>query len=68
MKTYYVNNHAQSNGDHEVHVEGCEYLAKATSVTTLGQYSSCYTAVAAAKARHPQSNGCKYCCNACHTS
>ena len=26
MAKYYVNNKAQSNGDHEVHKAGCPYL------------------------------------------
>lgn len=26
MAYYYVNDNAQSNGDHEVHVTGCTYL------------------------------------------
>ena len=68
MNTYYVNNNAQTNGDHEVHVQGCGYLSKAINVTKLGDYTNCFHAVAAAKTRHSQSNGCKYCCNACHTS
>ena len=28
MASYYVNNNAQSNGDHEVHTTGCSWLPK----------------------------------------
>ncbi len=66
MNTYYVNNHPQPNGYHEVHIEECSYLAKATSVKHLGNYSSCFPAVVAAKSIYPQSNGCRHCCNECH--
>lgn len=63
---YYVNKDAQSNGDHEVHVEGCWYMPN--NKIYLGNYTNCQDAVAEAKKHYPQSNGCKYCCTACHTS
>jgi len=65
MNNYYVNNNAQSNGDHEVHKEGCIYMP--SNKTYLGQFSSCHGAVVEAKKRYPQSNGCKTCSNDCHT-
>lgn len=66
MQDYYVNNEAQSNGDHEVHVSTCTWLP--TNRKYLGQFSSCYGAVSEAKKTYSQSNGCYFCCNACHTS
>lgn len=66
MKNYYVNNNAQSNGDHEVHVEGCRYMP--SSKKSLGLFSSCRGAVIEAKKTYKQSNGCKTCCNDCHTT
>lgn len=66
MKIYYVNNKAQSNGDHEVHESECRYLP--LDKTYLGMYSSCKEAVDEAKKTHSQSNGCYTCCKACHTS
>lgn len=65
MADYYVNNRAQNNGDHEVHVSGCSYMP--SDRTYLGDFSSCAPAVAAAKRYYIQSNGCYYCSRACHT-
>ena len=65
---YFVNNKAQLNGDHEVHVFGCAYLAKATNVSSLGYHDNCVSAVRKAKLTHSKSNGCFYCCKPCHTS
>ncbi len=68
MDRYYVNNNSQSNGDHEVHKDGCIYLSIATDTKYLGQFSSCTTAVLEAKKTYRQSNGCYYCSKPCHTS
>ncbi|MCI9847004.1 hypothetical protein [Flavobacterium pectinovorum] len=66
MKNYYVNNTAQSNGDHEVHTEYCIYLP--SNRKYLGTFSDCKPAVAEAKKTYSKSNGCKTCCPSCHTS
>ena len=66
MASYYVNNNAQNNGDHEVHVYGCGWMP--SSKTYLGEFSSCSPAVTEAKRYYSQSNGCKYCSATCHTS
>lgn len=66
MADYYVNNDAQSNGDHEVHKSGCSYMP--SRKTYLGDFTSCTPAVTKAKATYPTSNGCYYCSPACHTS
>lgn len=68
MPNFYVNNNAQNNGDHEVHVEGCSWLDLVTSRTPLGYHPSCHGAVQEAKKHFWQSNGCAYCCPLCHTS
>lgn len=65
MADYYVNNRAQNNGDHEVHVSGCSYMP--SDRTYLGDFSSCSPAVAAAKRYYIQSNGCYHCSRTCHT-
>lgn len=67
MSRYYVNNIRQSNGDHEVHVEGCSWLQLATSTRDLGEHLTCITAVAAARRIYPSANGCAYCAPTCHT-
>lgn len=68
MASYYVNNRAQLNGDHEVHVRGCYWLGLAQDTKYLGEFYSCGPAVAEAKRTWPQSNGCATCCSACHTA
>lgn len=65
---YYVNKNAQSNGDHEVHVPSCSFFPAAENRIYLGEFSSCQPAVTEAKKHYQQSNGCYYCCGACHTS
>ena len=66
MKTYYVNNKAQSNGDHEVHTSECYYLP--SDKKDLGLFSFCSDAINEAKKTYSKSNGCAFCCPACHTS
>lgn len=66
MNSYYVNNRAQSNGDHEVHTSNCMYLP--SDKTYLGMYSNCGQAIIAAKEHYAQVDGCAYCCSACHKS
>ena len=67
MSRYYVNKNAQSNGDHEVHVTGCNWLPKPENRTLIGDFHTCHPAVREAKRRYPQSSGCYYCCRECHT-
>lgn len=66
-KAYYVNKIAQSNGDHEVHVQGCTYLPAEQNRKFLGYYTSCQPAVAEAKKEYKTANGCRFCCEPCHT-
>ncbi len=41
MDNYYVNDNAQSTGEHEVHKDGCYWLSQVRSKTYLGSYGSC---------------------------
>ncbi|KOS04809.1 hypothetical protein AM493_01185 [Flavobacterium akiainvivens] len=66
MKTYYVNNNSQPNGDHEVHESGCSFMP--SDKKNLGQHPSCKEAVAEAKKTYSKSDGCWYCCPSCHKS
>lgn len=68
MPRYYVNENAQSNGDHEVHREGCNWLPDPDNRVYLGTFSSCSPAVREAKKKYARSNGCYFCSNACHTT
>lgn len=67
MARYYVNKNRQDNGDHEVHKEGCSWMPAPQNRKYLGEYNSCRPAVTEAKKTYPQSNGCYYCSNECHT-
>lgn len=67
METYYVNNNAQSTGEHEVHKTGCAYLPQIHSKTILGSFSNCRDAVQAARRHHNNVDGCATCSPACHT-
>ena len=66
MASHYVNQNAQSNGDNEVHVQGCSYFPSAAQY--LGEFASCHGAVTEAKRYYTRANGCAFCCPACHTS
>lgn len=68
MARYYVNDNAQSNGDHEVHERGCAWMPDRDNRTYLGSYNSCRPAVREARRNHySQVNGCKHCSPACNT-
>ena len=67
MASYYVNKNAQSNGDHEVHTTGCEWMPDAANRVYLGDFSSCFPAVTAARTYYGQVNGCYFCSRECHT-
>lgn len=64
---YYVNDRAQSNGDHEVHTGNCSFLPAAKNRTYLGDFYSCAPAVRKAKQTYATANGCYYCAGPCHT-
>lgn len=65
---YYVNDNAQHNGDHEVHIESCVYYSRLTNKTYLGEHDSCQDAVLVAQKKYRQVNGCITCCRPCHIS
>ena len=68
MPSYYRNKNAQSNGDHEVHKESCNFMPALGNRDYLGEFSSCHGAVEAARRKDPSADGCAYCSPACHTS
>jgi len=70
MPSYCVNKTAQANGDHEVHdltPGACSRLPASYNQLALGWHASCQSAVRQAKLTYTKSNGCAYCCAACHT-
>jgi len=65
---YYVNDHAQDDGYHEVHTSTCSWLSLVSSKTYLGEFSNAKDAVAYSKRNcYTLSDGCKYCCPEAHT-
>ncbi|TPD62728.1 hypothetical protein FIV46_01225 [Emcibacter nanhaiensis] len=67
MARYYVNENAQSGGEHEVHRGDCSWLPKRENRIYLGDFSSCHPAISAARAHFLNVDGCAHCCPACHT-
>jgi hypothetical protein len=67
MPYYYVNDNAQSNGDHEVHTQECSFLPSPANRRYLGYFLRCQDAVAEARKTYRQSNGCYYCSRECNT-
>ena len=66
MPRYYVDAYPQSNGDHEVHKYGCDWLSMALQAQDLGEHDDCTTALAAARHWHAAVNGCEFCVPECH--
>ena len=67
MAKYVMNKNSQSNGDHEVHKEGCSWMPKPENQLPLGDFPSCHGAVAKAKTIDSLADGCKHCSPDCHT-
>lgn len=65
MDKYYVNDKAQSTGEHEVHKEGCSHFPSNT--TSLGTFSHCKGAVEKAGTIYSNVDGCYWCSPDCHT-
>ncbi len=71
MTKYCLNLNTQSNGDHEIHKESCQYyymFKNGNNFEYLGDLSSEYDALRRAKVYHPlwQIDGCAYCCPSIH--
>lgn len=67
MSNYFVNDNNQPSGEHEVHKEGCTWLAKAHSVTPLGNHYGCQSAIEKARRIYRNVDGCATCSPLCHT-
>jgi len=66
MSAYYVNNNAQSTGEHEVHTSDCQFFYAIQNKTFVGNFNNCHEAIRAAKAIYSNVDGCYFCCNGCH--
>ena len=67
MPDYYVNKNKQANGENEVHVPGCTFFPSIQNREHLGYHNTCEPAVAEAKRRGYNANGCRFCSEPCHT-
>lgn len=67
MVHYYVNDTAQRTGEHEVHTNTCAYYSIIQRKTYLGFFSTCKEAMAEARKKYDDVDGCASCCPACHT-
>lgn len=67
MAEYYVNKNQQKNGDHEVHVPGCDFFPQPDNRILVGTFDSCAPAIKAARKHYSQVNGCYFCVRECHT-
>ncbi|MCY4673921.1 MAG: hypothetical protein OXD43_09210 [Bacteroidetes bacterium] len=65
MAHYYVNDDAQEGGEHEVHTKECAWLPN--NRTYLGLFDCCEDAIAEAKKRDYNADGCFWCSRDCHT-
>ena len=66
---YYVHTQTDNQGDHEVHTELCTHLPREQNREYLGNFIGCESAVLVAKNRgYTRVNGCRWCCERCHTS
>lgn len=70
MAHYIANKEAQPSGEHEVHNEDtCNNLPDTKNRQSIGYYTSCKDAIAAAREKWTNTfDGCKHCCPDCHTS
>lgn len=67
MPYYLVNKQAQPTGEREVHETTCSYLPHPPNRDNLGWHSNCASAVAVARRRYHNVDGCRWCSPACHT-
>jgi hypothetical protein len=67
MAMYYVNKNPQSSGEHEVHTGECYWLPNPENRLYLGSFSNCWDAIEDAKKHYSNVDGCKHCCEPCHT-
>ncbi|PFA68433.1 hypothetical protein CN378_07535 [Bacillus sp. AFS015802] len=68
MAQFYVNQNQQSSGEHEVHMEGCDFMPFEKNLLELGGHSSCSSAIEKARETFDNVNGCRHCAPDCHTS
>jgi hypothetical protein len=68
MKLYYVNSFPNSEGDYDVHQEGCECIPNFLSRKFLDYLPSVKSAIEKAKKTYPEANACKKCLTEYYTA
>lgn len=69
MEFYYVNKNQDSNGNNEVHAQGCSRMPSASNRECLGYFNNGKEAVKEAKTKgYSKADGCFYCCREAHTA
>lgn len=67
MIRYSINKNAQSNGDHEIHKEGCSYEPSFYNKDDLGYHPNDHSALQEGRRRYGDSaDGCVHCCPLIH--
>lgn len=68
MAIYYVNTNQQSGSgyNHEVHKDGCRWMPLRENRELLGWFSTDEEALAAAKRKYIDADGCIFCCPSIH--
>jgi hypothetical protein len=68
MRQKYVVNKQKTDGVvHEVHTESCWNLPDPHNRERLGELEDCKAAVRRASVTHSPADGCRWCCELCHT-
>lgn len=61
-----MNKDPRENGEHEVHLGGCERCADDRNRIYLGFFENCEPALSRARRFYNPVNGCRLCCRDCH--
>lgn len=61
MVTYQIHTKLMASGDHEVHVEGCEWCPPDDQLRPVGEFESSDQAMESAKKIYSEANGCHLC-------
>ncbi len=68
LKHYYFNKNTDNRGNHEVHVESCEFMPAVLNREYIGYEDNCKNAITRATSKTGKYNfdGCYFCCKPCH--
>ncbi|SIO36342.1 hypothetical protein [Halodesulfovibrio marinisediminis] len=58
---YHIHTKMMASGDHEVHVEGCDWCPPDDQLCCVGKFETSKQAMESAKKIYPDANGCHHC-------